>query len=113
MNAHNFLIFSLPSDCKIKDTTGRKLMTKRHVFAGVLIFVGTVIILFSAIGAMRAFRHMEDGGPFDWKPPAANQTDVSAIRDWMTVPYIAHMYDVPSDAIFKNLEIKKDDRTRK
>jgi hypothetical protein len=88
-------------------------MTKKHAFAIALIFVGTVIILFSAIGAVRAFRHMEDRGPFDWKPPAANQTDVSAIRDWMTIPYIAHMYDVPSDAIFKSLDIKKDDRTRK
>jgi hypothetical protein len=88
-------------------------MTKKQIFAIALISVGIVIILFSAIGAVRAFRHMEGRGPFNGKPPAANQTDVSAIRDWMTVPYIAHMYDVPSDAIFKNLEIKKDDKTKK
>lgn len=88
-------------------------MTKKHVFAIALISVGIVVILFSAIGAVRAFRHMEGRGPFDGKPPAANQTDVSAIRDWMTVAYVAYMYDVPSDAIFKNLEIKKDDKTKK
>lgn len=88
-------------------------MTKKHVFAIALIAVGSVIILFSAIGAVRAFRHMEGHGPFNGKPPAANQTDVSAIRDWMTVAYVAHMYDVPSDAIFRNLDIKKDDKTKK
>jgi hypothetical protein len=88
-------------------------MTKKHVFASALIFVGIVIILFSALGAARAFRHMEEHAPFDGKPPAANQTDVSAIRDWMTIPYVAHMYDVPSEAIFKNLEIEKNDRTKK
>jgi hypothetical protein len=88
-------------------------MTKKHVFAIALIAAGIVIILFSAIGALRAFRQMEGRGPFNGKPPAANQTDVSAIRDWMTVAYVAHMYDVPPDAIFKNLEIKKDDKTKK
>jgi hypothetical protein len=88
-------------------------MTRKQIFAIALISVGIVIILFSAMGAVRAFRHMESRGPFDLKPPAANQTDVSAIRDWMTIPYVAHMYDVPSDAIFKNLEIKKDDKTKK
>ena len=88
-------------------------MTKKRVFASALIFVGIVIILFSAFGAARAFRHMEEHGPFDGRPPAANQTDVSAIRDWMTIPYVAHMYDVPSEAIFKNLGIEKNDRTKK
>ena len=88
-------------------------MTKRQTLAIVLISAGIVIILFSGLGAARAFRHMEGHGPFGEKPPAANQTDVSAIRDWMTIAYVAHMYDVPSDAIFQNLEINKNDKTKK
>ncbi len=88
-------------------------MTKKNVITGTLILAGIVIVIFFGIRAFHAFRRLEGHGPFHGKPPAANQTDVTAIRDWMTVPYIAHMYDVPPDAIFKNLEIPKDGKNGK
>ena len=80
-------------------------MTKRKVITAALILAGLVIVVFFGRRALHAFRHLEGHGPFRGKPPAANQTDVSMIRDWMTVPYIAHLYDVPPDAIFRALEI--------
>jgi len=94
-------------------------MTKKHMVTILLILAGIAIILFFGSGALRAFKHMDghgpfDDGPFDGKPPAANQADVSLIRDWMTVPYIAKMYQVPPDAILKGLEIhEKDDEDKK
>src|SRR5690349_12589914 len=88
-------------------------MTKKRVFATILILTGIVIVLLSALGAARAFRHLKGHGPFHEKPPAAGQTDVSAIRDWMTIPYVAHMYDVPSEVIFMNLGIDKNEKTKK
>jgi hypothetical protein len=88
-------------------------MTKQRIFTIALIVIGVAITLFFGMGAVRAFRHMEGHGPFGGKPPAANQTDVSAIRDWMTIPYIAHMYDVPPKAIFKNLQIHEDEKDEK
>jgi hypothetical protein len=85
-------------------------MIKKRILTIVLIFAGSAIILFFGLGAIRAFRHMDGRGPFNGKPPAANQTDVTLIRDWMTVPYVAKMYDVPQGAIFKNLEIPEDNK---
>jgi hypothetical protein len=94
-------------------------MTKKRIFTISLIFTGIAIILFFGAGALRAFKHMEGHGPFndgsfDGRPAAANQDDVSLIREWMTVPYIAKMYQVPPDAIFKSLEIhEKEDENKK
>jgi hypothetical protein len=91
----------------------RKMMKKNHVAGFALIILGVAITLFFGMGALRAFRHMDGRGPFNEKPPAANQADVTLIRDWMTVPYVAKMYDVPQNAIFKNLEIPEDSKNKK
>jgi len=88
-------------------------MTRKRIVSIVFILIGLAITIFFGLGALRALKHMEGHGPFNGKPPAANQTDVSAIRDWMTVPYVAHMYDVPAKAIFKNLEIHEDEKDEK
>lgn len=36
------------------------------------------------------------------------QTDVNLIQGWMTVPYIAEMYTVPEDVLWKDLAIPPD-----
>lgn len=88
-------------------------MTQKRIVTTALILIGIIITVFFGLRAFRAFKHMEGHGPFGGKPPAANQTDVSEIRDWMTVPYVAHMYDIPPKAIFKNLEIHEDNKDEK
>lgn len=93
-------------------------MTKKLIFTITLILAGIAIILFFGAGALRAFKHMKgrgpfNDGPFNGKPPAANQADVSLIREWMTIPYIAKMYEIPPDAILKSLEIPKEDENKK
>ena len=81
-------------------------MTKQRFFTAGLIIVGLFIIVFFGMNTLRAFKHMRGHGPFNGKPPTANQTDVELIRDWMTIPYIGNMYDVPPEALFFSLGIK-------
>lgn len=80
---------------------------KRKLWVGVLIGLGTLLILlfgFRLAGELRRLKHPH--------PPAA-ASDVSLIRDWMTVPYIAHTYCVPPSALFDALGIpEKENRER-
>lgn len=77
---------------------------KQKILTYILIAAGTLAMIFFGMRAMRSFMRMRGEGPFG-KPPPASQTDVSLIRDWMTVPYVARTYNVPPDVLFKTLEI--------
>jgi hypothetical protein len=62
--------------------------------------VGLVIaLLVGGRGAMRLYFRLH--GP----PPPPRQTDVSAIADWMTVPYVARSYRVPETELYGALGI--------
>jgi hypothetical protein len=80
-------------------------MTKKQkILTTIFIVIGAAAIVFFGMRAMRSIMRMRGAGPFG-KPPPANQIDVSLIRDWMTVPYVANMYKVPPDVLFKLLDI--------
>src|SRR5512139_1088100 len=70
-----------------------------------LILVGLIIVGFFGLRTARAFRRF--GGHPPPPPFAAEQveTDVSLIRDWMTIPFIAKMYHVPPPVLFEALDI--------
>ena len=75
-----------------------KTLTRRDtLLAIVLILVGLGLVLFFAGRAIRAFRHVRQGPP--------RETNVELIQDWMTIPYVSHVYKVPPDYIFDQLEI--------
>jgi hypothetical protein len=70
-----------------------------------LIIIGLMIIGFFGLRTVRAFRQFHGHRP---PPPFATphiETDVSLIRDWMTVPFISRMYHVPERLLFDALEI--------
>jgi hypothetical protein len=70
-----------------------------------LIIIGLMIIGFFGLRTARAFRHFHGHRP---PPPFATEhveTDVSLIRDWMTIPFISRMYRVPPLVLFEALEI--------
>lgn len=80
-------------------------MTKKQkILTFIFILIGAVAMIFFGMRAIRSVMRMRGAGPFG-KPPPAEQTDVSLIRDWMTVPYVARTYKVPPDALFRTLDI--------
>ncbi len=88
-------------------------MTKKQkILTFILIVISAAAMIFFGMRAMRAIMRLRGEGPFG-KPPQASQTDVSLIRDWMTVPYVARAYHVPSEALFKTLNISERENHKK
>jgi hypothetical protein len=78
---------------------------KLRNFVTGLIILGVIIVIFFGLRTARAFREFRGHRP---PPPFATEqveTDVSLIRDWMTVPFIGKMYHVPPRILFEALEI--------
>ena len=78
---------------------------QRNIVVG-LIVLGLLIIGFFGLRVVRAFREFRGPRP---PPPFATErieTDVTLIRDWMTIPFISKMYRVPPDILFDSLGIR-------
>jgi len=85
---------------------------QRNLVTG-LIIIGLVIIVFFGLRTARAFRQFHGHRPL---PPFATkpvETDVSLIRDWMTIPFISKMYHVPPPVLFGALEIPEEGNREK
>jgi hypothetical protein len=72
---------------------------RRLLLIAVLVILGLGLAAFFGMRAYRAYHRFQQ--------PQAGVTDVEALRGWMTLPYIAHTYDVPEDALFAALGIPK------
>lgn len=74
-----------------------------------LIVLGVVTVGFFGLRTLRAIKEFRGHrppppfGPADAQQEAA--TDVELIRDWMTIPYIARMYQVPPPMLFDAIGI--------
>ncbi len=81
--------------------------SKQHPLVVVLILVGLVIVGFFGLRTVRAIREFHGHRPPPPRPfaPAHTETDVSLIRDWMTIPFISKTYLVPPDILFEALKI--------
>jgi hypothetical protein len=78
---------------------------KQRILVTGLIVLGLAIVLFFGLRTERAFRQFRGHHP---PPPFTTQsleTDVSLIRDWMTLPFISKMYRVPPPILFEALAI--------
>jgi hypothetical protein len=78
---------------------------KQRNFVNGLIILGLLFVLFFGLRTVRAFREFREHRP---PPPLVAEhieTDVNLIRDWMTIPFIAKMYDVKPRILFEALEI--------
>lgn len=86
---------------------------KQRNFVTGLIILGLLFVIFFGLRTARAFRQFRDYRP---PPPFATkpiETDVSLIRDWMTVPFIAKMYHVRPHILFEALEIPEQENGEK
>jgi len=80
---------------------------RRHPGAAALILVGVLLTLAFGFRAFRSFMRVRHGG---LRP---EMTDVAAIRDWMTVPYVARVFRVPEGELFRAIGAPPDSSRRK
>ena len=75
---------------------------KQKILISALMGIGIVLIGFFGLHAFLPLRKLRGHHP----PPAGQiETDVTLIRDWMTVPYIAKRYYVPGEKLFEAIKI--------
>src|SRR5215216_381907 len=82
-----------------------KINARQRNFVVGLIIIGLMIIGFFGLRTARAFRQFHGHRP---PPPFATEhaeTDVSLIRDWMTIPFISKMFRIPLPVLFEALGI--------
>ena len=71
-----------------------------------LIFLGVVFVGFFGLRFFHAFREFRGHHPH-FPPPGSKpaETDVSLIRDWMTIGYISEAYRLPPKLLYETLNI--------
>lgn len=74
-------------------------------FVSGLIILGIIIVIFFGLRTVRAFREFRGHRPSHPFSTEQVETDVSLIRDWMTIPFIGKMYHVPPPVLFEALDI--------
>ena len=79
-----------------------------------LIILGAAFVGFFGLRFFHAFRdirgHHPHFPPRDSKPA---ETDVSLIRDWMTIGFLSHNYRTPPDLLYRALDIRPNDNEDK
>lgn len=71
----------------------------------VLIVLGLLFTAFFGMRVFHAFKKFDGHRPPPPGKPGRVETDVELIRGWMTVPFIAELYQVPEPALFDALKI--------
>ena len=64
-----------------------------------LLIAAIIAVIFTAIGTVRAVQSLQK------QHTLARAGDVSTIRPWMTIPYVAHNYHVPEGYLYRSLHI--------
>ena len=84
--------------------------SRQRVLIASLILIGIVIVGFFGLRTLHAFREFRGHRPPPPFAPDASQieTDVELIRDWMTIPFISRMYQVPPNVFLDELKIPPD-----
>jgi hypothetical protein len=85
----------------------------QRVLVSALIIFGIWIAAFFGLRTFHAYREVRAHRP---PPPFTNEkaeTNVQLIEDWMTVPFIAKMYQVPAHIIFDALDLPSEGNKEK
>lgn len=76
-----------------------------RIITAILLVLGVLLTLWFGIHTVRSFRHVRERG---FRPPPMATIDVTTLRGWMTVPYVARAYGVPEEFLFRELQIPAD-----
>lgn len=76
-----------------------KTDTLERKFVLALLIIGLLLSAFFGLRAAHSFARIHQGGLHP------GTTDVNAIRGWMTIPYIARVYDVPKDYLYRQIGV--------
>ena len=80
---------------------------KQKLLVGGLIVLGLGITVFFGLRAFHAF------GRIRHRPPPPAMLDVTMIRGWMTIPFVARGYAVPAPDLFQSVAIPPNGNLRK
>ena len=82
--------------------------TRQRLLVIGLIVIGLAMVGFFGMRVFHAFRRFEGHRPPHLPPPGEGpaQTDVSLIRDWMTIGFLSHSYHTPPDLLYRGLNIQ-------
>lgn len=78
----------------------------KQIGVGVLACLALAITIFFAAQTVRAVQH------FQYSRQLALSGDVRGIRFWMTIPYIARVYNVPESYLLQSLHISDPNSVR-
>jgi hypothetical protein len=85
----------------IENTQVRKRMSIERWLVPVVIAVGMLLAIFFGVRTAHAFANMRHAG---FHPRVVS---VDGIQDWMTVPGLARMFNVPPDYIFQHIGVSQ------
>ena len=89
-----------------------KVSKKQRALVIGLIALGILFTAFFGMRVLHSFKKFDGHRPPPPGKPGKVETDVEAIRGWMTVPFIAELYRVPEPALFDALRIPPDAKNR-
>lgn len=75
-----------------------------------LIAIGLITVALFGLRALNAFREFRGNRPIPadvFIQSESEEADVELIRDWMTIPFIARMYDIPPSVLYQALDIPR------
>ena len=80
---------------------------KQRSLVTAILILGLILAIFFGLRLLSTFREFrERGAPSVFLTEAGPaETDVERIRDWMTIPFIAKMYNVPPPVLYEALGI--------
>lgn len=90
-----------------------KFAEKNHAVVIGLILAGILFSGFFGFRAFHAYKNFNGMPPPPHGKPGKIETDVEMIRGWMTIPFIAELYNVPETALYESLDIVAIDNKEK
>jgi hypothetical protein len=71
-----------------------------------------LLFLMLCLLAFMMVRTVQEVRNFQQQNKAVKAKDVSTIRSWMTVPVVSHVYEVPEDYLYRELNVHNTSATR-